>query len=80
MIFQIVIVCQGFSNMALTLLKRTICLKKDVSSCVLLRRLLSSEIDLTTTQEDSLRYYRTEENNPLNHDQKHFGRLYTVRE
>ena len=69
--------------MALNILRRTIHFKKDsliANSSGLFNRLLSSEIDSSTSQgqEDTLRYYRTEENNPLNHDQRHFGRLYTV--
>ena len=71
--------------MTLNLLRRTIYLKKDglmTNSNGVFHRLLSSEIDASTTQgqDDTLRYYRTEENDPLVHDQRHLGRLYTVSE
>ena len=39
-------------------------------------RVFSTEND--KIKEESLRYYRTAESNPLKHDERHFGRLYSV--
>ena len=39
-------------------------------------RFLCSEIQAGTT--DIPAFYRTSEHNPVNHDPKHIGRLYTV--
>ena len=39
---------------------------------------MSSTDNDAIVKEEPLRYYRTAENNPLKHDERHFGRLYSV--
>jgi hypothetical protein len=34
--------------------------------------------DTKSEAADETQYYRTKENNPINHDSRHIGRLYTV--
>ena len=57
-----------------SILRRSICSLKSIQNgkllfCTASPSSLTSEVD---------KYYRTKENNPLNHDDKHLGRLYTV--
>jgi len=57
-----------------SILRRSSCSLKSIQNgkllfCTASPSSLTSEVD---------KYYRTKENNPLNHDDKHLGRLYTI--
>ena len=52
--------------------------KTDLTKNVTIRVLSTENDEAAGIKEESLRYYRTAESNPLKHDERHYGRLYSV--